>query len=139
MPDSIPNITTINIRRQSRLLSLEYDNGEKHEIPFELLRVYSPSAEVKGYGPGQEVLQVGKADVLINGINTVGNYAIQILFNDGHDSGIYSWSYLYELASNHEALFQDYLQRLEAAGKSRFSDKPSLGVVSTFDPGKSQH
>ena len=134
MIDSPPNILQINIRRQSRLLSISYENDELREIPFEMLRVYSPSAEVKGHGPGQEVLQYGKANVLIEGIEMVGNYAIKIIFNDGHDSGIYSWSYLYEIATQQDAMWEDYLQRMEAAGKSRNSDKPSLGIVKTFNP-----
>ncbi len=129
-----PNVTQINIKRQSRLLVLSYDNNCDYSLSFELLRVLSPSAEVKGHGPGQEVLQYGKEDVLIDGIETVGNYAIQIMFNDGHDSGIYSWSFLYELCTQQEHYWQEYLEKLQQAGKSRQRNKPTLNIVQTFNP-----
>ena len=112
----MPTPTNLTIRQQSKLLVIAFDDGAAFSIPFELMRVYSPSAEVKGHGPGQEVLQVGKRNVGIEGVEPVGNYAVKPLFTDGHNSGIYTWDYLYKLGREHEALWQDYLQRLQAAG-----------------------
>jgi len=112
----MPTPTNLTIRQQSRILEIAFDDGAAFSIPFELMRVYSPSAEVKGHGPGQEVLQVGKRNVGIEGVEPVGNYAVKPLFTDGHNSGIYTWDYLYKLGREHEALWQDYLQRLQAAG-----------------------
>lgn len=106
----------ITVHTASRVLELRYASGQTLRIPFELLRVYSPSAQVKGHGPGQEVLQTGKRDVLITGMAPVGHYAIQPTFSDGHDSGIYTWDYLYFLGSRQQALWQEYEQRLAAAG-----------------------
>ncbi len=114
----------ITIHAASRVLELSYASGETFRIPFELLRVYSPSAEVKGHGPGQEVLQTGKRDVLITGMAPVGHYAIQPEFSDGHDSGIYTWDYLYFLGSRQQALWQEYEQRLAAAGTHRDAEMP---------------
>ena len=111
------------MHRKSRVLELSFDDGNRFSLPFEFLRVYSPSAEVRGHGPGQEVLQLGKQDVYITNIEPVGNYAIKPTFSDGHDSGLYSWDYLYMLGSRHEALWEEYLARLEAEGGSR---DPSL-------------
>ena len=108
--------TSLTIRQQSKVLEIAFDDGAAFSIPFELMRVYSPSAEVMGHGPGQEVLQVGKREVGINGVEPVGNYAIKPLFTDGHESGIFTWDYLYKLGSEQETLWQDYLQRLHAAG-----------------------
>jgi DUF971 family protein len=108
--------TSLTIRQQSKILEIAFDDGAAFSIPFELMRVYSPSAEVKGHGPGQEVLQVGKREVGIKGVEPVGNYAVKPLFDDGHDSGIFTWDYLYKLGSEQAALWQDYLQRLQAAG-----------------------
>ena len=108
--------TNLTIRQQSKLLEIAFDDGAAFSIPFELLRVYSPSAEVKGHGPGQEVLQVGKRDVGIRGAEPVGNYGVKPLFTDGHESGIYTWDYLYKLGNEQEQLWQDYLGRLHAAG-----------------------
>jgi len=112
----MPIPTELTIHQQSKLLDIAFDDGAAFAIPFELLRVYSPSAEVKGHGPGQEVLQVGKRDVGIRGVEPVGNYGVKPLFTDGHETGIYTWDYLYKLGNEHDALWQDYLQRLQAAG-----------------------
>jgi DUF971 family protein len=131
---SIPALSQIDLRRQSRVLHLTYDNGEEYSLSFEFLRVHSPSAEVRGHGKGQEVLQYGKENVLITGMEPVGNYAVRIDFNDGHDSGIYAWTYLYEMATQQETLWQKYLQQLAAAGKQRHSEKPAMAVVQMFDP-----
>lgn len=114
-----PVPTEIRLHRKSRVLELAYDDGRSFRLPFEFLRVYSPSAEVRGHGPGQEVLQTGKRDVDITALEPVGSYAIQPVFSDGHNTGIYSWDYLYELGANQEQLWTDYLGRLEAAGSSR--------------------
>jgi DUF971 family protein len=112
----MPIPTELTVHQKSRLLDIAFDDGRAFSIPFELMRVYSPSAEVKGHGPGQETLQVGKRDVGIKGVEPVGNYAVKPLFTDGHESGIFTWDYLYKLGSEHEALWQDYVHRLHAAG-----------------------
>jgi DUF971 family protein len=112
----MPIPTELTVHQKSRLFEVAFDDGRAFSIPFELMRVYSPSAEVKGHGPGQETLQVGKREVGINGVEPVGNYAVKPLFTDGHDSGIFTWDYLYKLGSEHAALWQDYLTRLQAAG-----------------------
>jgi DUF971 family protein len=112
----MPNPTSLTVHQKSRLLDIAFDDGAAFSLPFELLRVYSPSAEVKGHGPGQEVLQVGKREVGIDGVEPVGNYAIKPLFTDGHATGIYTWDYLYKLGSEQQTLWQDYLQRLHGAG-----------------------
>ncbi len=111
--------TTINIHKKSATLELGYQEGETFTLSAEFLRVHSPSAEVQGHGPGQEVLQVGKRNVQFSDVEPQGNYAIKIIFSDGHDSGIYSWDYLYELGRNQETLWQTYLDKLAEAGKSR--------------------
>jgi len=108
--------TALNARTQSRVLEISFDDGKAFSLPFELMRVYSPSAEVKGHGPGQETLQTGKRDVGLVGIEPVGNYAIKPLFSDDHSSGIFTWDYLYWLGENQAQLWQDYLQLLQAAG-----------------------
>ena len=107
---------SIIVHQQSRVLELTYADGTQYRLPFELLRVYSPSAEVRGHGPGQETLQTGKREVDITALSQVGNYAVQPQFSDGHDSGIYSWDYLHFLGQNQESLWAEYLTRLEAAG-----------------------
>ena len=112
----MPNPTELTLHQKSRVLDIAYDDGNAFSIPFELMRVYSPSAEVKGHGPGQEVLQVGKREVGINDVEQVGNYAIKPVFTDGHDTGIFSWDYLYELGRSQDSLWQQYLGRLQAAG-----------------------
>lgn len=114
-----PHPTALTVHTQSRVLEIGFDIGESFRLPFEYLRVYSPSAEVQGHGPGQEVLQTGKRDVNVTAVEPVGNYAILIRFSDGHDSGIYSWDLLYRLGVEQDALWQDYLRRLEAAGADR--------------------
>lgn len=117
-----PHPTEIKLHQKSRLLEVTFDDGKQFSLPFELLRVYSPSAAVRGHGPGQEVLQTGKRNVTIVDLQPVGNYAVKPVFSDGHDTGIYSWDILYRLGDQQEALWQDYLARLEAAGASRDID-----------------
>jgi DUF971 family protein len=108
--------TAIRMRRQSRLLEVDFDDGMRYELPFEYLRVYSPSAEVRGHGPGQETLQLGKHDVGLRRIEAVGNYAVKLVFDDGHDTGLYTWGYLYELGVTRAARWQQYLDRLQQLG-----------------------
>ncbi|MDX9951026.1 MAG: DUF971 domain-containing protein [Methylophilaceae bacterium] len=114
-----PRPTDIRLHQSSRLLEISFDDGNSAMLSCEFLRVYSPSAEVRGHGPGQEVLQTGKENVNITGIEPVGNYAIKLIFSDGHDTGLYSWDYLYDLARNYEALWLEYLGRLSMAGIQR--------------------
>jgi DUF971 family protein len=114
-----PRPIDIKLHQASRLLEIKFDNNTECMLSCEFLRVYSPSAEVKGHGPGQEVLQIGKEDVNIIGIEPVGNYAIKLIFSDGHDTGLYSWDYLYELARDYEGLWLEYLGKLSAAGHVR--------------------
>lgn len=111
--------SSVTVHAKSRVLELKWPDGTVHRLPFELMRIYSPSAEVRGHGPGQEVLQAGKRDVEIRSLEPVGSYAVQPVFSDGHSTGIYSWEYLYELGENQEALWARYLERLGAAGASR--------------------
>jgi len=108
--------TEIKLRRQSRVLDVAFDDGQRVELPFEYLRVYSPSAEVRGHGPGQETLQLGKHEVQVVRIDPVGNYAVRLVFNDGHDTGLYTWGYLYELGETRAAKWQHYLDRLQQLG-----------------------
>lgn len=119
-----PTPTEITLHGQSRVLEVGFSDGASFRIPFELMRVYSPSAEVAGHGPGQEVLQTGKREVGIIGLEPVGNYALQPTFSDGHDSGLYSWDYLYFLGSQQEQLWSDYNARLLAAGVDRDAPMP---------------
>lgn len=119
---ALPHPIDIKLHQLSRRLEVAFDNGMHFVLPCEYLRVYSPSAEVRGHGPGQEVLQVGKEDVNIVGIEPVGNYALRFTFSDGHNTGLYSWDYLFDLCMRHEALWQDYLDRLAAAGIPRKND-----------------
>ena len=114
--------TGINLRKRSRTLELEYAGGERYSLPCEYLRVYSPSAEVRGHGSGQETLQTGKLKVGISAIKPVGRYALQLVFDDGHDTGLYSWDYLYELCTQQSQLWQAYLDRLAEAGANRDPD-----------------
>ena len=116
---STPTPESIPLHEKSRALELAFSDGARFRIPLELLRVCSPSAEVMGHGPGQEVLQTGKRDVTLVDLQPVGNYAIQPSFSDGHNSGIYTWAYLYELGRDQDALWQRYLQRLRDAGLDR--------------------
>ena len=114
-----PQPTSITVHQQSRVLEVSFDDGADFRIPFELMRVYSPSAEVQGHGPGQEVLQTGKRNVELAALEPVGNYAVQPIFSDGHDTGIFSWDYLYFLGSQREELWRRYEERLGAAGIDR--------------------
>ncbi len=114
-----PQPTDITVRQQSRVLEVAFLDGKVFRIPFELMRVYSPSAEVKGHGPGQEVLQTGKRHVEIVSLQAVGHYAVQPTFSDGHDTGIFSWEYLYFLGSQEADLWRQYEARLQQAGASR--------------------
>ena len=115
----MPKPTEINLHQASHVLEIAFDDGERFNMTTEYLRVNSPSAEVQGHGPGQEVLQIGKQDVNITKIDQVGNYAIQLFFDDNHDTGIYSWDTLYNLGKNMEENWQNYLTRLAAAGHTR--------------------
>jgi DUF971 family protein len=114
-----PTPLDITVHNQSRVLEVSYSDGAKFRIPFELMRVYSPSAEVQGHGPGQEVLQTGKREVELAALEPVGNYAVQPTFSDGHDTGIFSWDYLYFLGSEQDRLWAEYLARLKTAGVER--------------------
>lgn len=138
----------IELHRKSRKLDLRYADGQQFSLDCEYLRVYSPSAEVRGHGVGQETLQIGKINVTISEIKSVGNYALQFTFSDGHDTGIYSWNYLHELGVNQDSYWDDYLRRLHDAGASRDPEvqvvRLGLGVpaapvsqhgVQQFDPG----
>ena len=120
--------TKVQLHKQSRMLELHFGT-QVYQLGAEYLRVHSPSAEVKGHGPGQAVLQFGKKDVGISGIERAGNYALKILFDDGHDSGIYTWDYLYQLAAEQEHKWQAYLDALAAAGKSREKDTSVVKFV----------
>src|SRR5687768_3092996 len=111
--------TEIKLHQKSRVLEIAYSDGRSFRLPYEFLRVYSPSAEVRGHGPGQEVLQTGKREIDIRNLEPVGSYAVQPAFSDGHSTGIYSWEYLYELGSKQEKMWGEYLAKLEAAGASR--------------------
>lgn len=113
------NPTEIILHQQSRTLEIAFEDGMRYTLPFEFLRVYSPSAEVRGHGPGQETLQTGKRNVVLTEIEPAGSYALKLTFDDGHDSGLYTWEHLYELGKYHDAMWQDYLTKLEEAGASR--------------------
>jgi DUF971 family protein len=117
MSERIP--TSITLHQKSRVMEIAFADGRSFRLPYEYLRVYSPSAEVRGHGPGQEVLQTGKRDIEIRALEAVGSYAVQPVFSDGHSTGIYSWDYLYELGESEERLWREYLAKLEAAGASR--------------------
>jgi len=116
---SVPQPTEIRLHQKSRVLEIAFSDGRSFRLPCEFLRVYSPSAEVRGHGPGQEVLQTGKKDVEISRVEPVGNYAVQLAFSDGHDTGIYSWELLYDYGLQQEEMWQHYLKRLAEAGASR--------------------
>jgi DUF971 family protein len=119
MDTNTPQPTEIKLHQKSRVMELVFSDGSRFELSYELLRVYSPSAEVRGHGPGQEVLQVGKSEVDISTLEPIGNYAVQPTFSDGHSTGLYSWDYLFWLGTNRDALWQQYLERLNEAGASR--------------------
>ena len=134
MPSPTPSShrvpVALTVHQQSRALEIEFDDGRVFRIPFELMRVYSPSAEVQGHGPGQETLQTGKRDVLIDAIEQVGHYAVKPTFSDGHDTGLFTWDYLYRLGSQQDELFAQYLERLAQAGLDRDADMtpPAAGA-----------
>ena len=122
-----PQPQDITVHGQSRLLEISFANGEAFRIPFELMRIYSPSAEVQGHGPGQEVLQTGKRQVTLTALEPVGNYAVKPIFSDGHDSGIFSWDYLYFLGRQQDELWDAYAKRLQEAGVQRDDPMPEAG------------
>ncbi len=119
MDRNTPRPTEITLHQKSGVLDVAFDDGQRFSLPVEYLRVFSPSAEVRGHGPGQEVLQVGKRNVGVNAVEPVGVYAVKFVFSDGHDTGIYSWDYLYELGKKQQSNWKSYLARLEQAGLSR--------------------
>ncbi len=119
-----PTPTALTVHSQSRILEIAFSDGAQFNIPFELMRIYSPSAEVQGHGPGQEVLQTGKRDINVVELEPVGNYAVKPVFSDGHDSGLFSWDYLYFLGSEQDRLWSDYTARLAAAGVERDATMP---------------
>jgi DUF971 family protein len=116
---AVPTPTEIKLHQKSRVLEISFSDGKIFQLSYEFLRVFSPSAEVRGHGPGQETLQAGKKNIDITGLDPVGSYAVQPHFSDGHDTGIYSWDYFYTLGENQERMWQEYLTRIEAAGASR--------------------
>jgi DUF971 family protein len=119
MSKESPQPESINLHQKSRVLEIKFSDGQNFEFSCEFLRVYSPSAEVKGHGPEQSVLQTGKENVSINKIEPVGHYAVKLIFDDGHETGLYAWSYLYELGENKDALWKDYLKALNDVGHQR--------------------
>ncbi len=122
-----PAPAELTVHGHSRVLEIAYTDGARFRIPFELMRIYSPSAEVKGHGPGQEVLQTGKREVGIDNLEPVGNYGVKPTFNDGHDTGIFTWDYLYHLGSQQDELWREYEQRLVTAGAGRDDPMPLKG------------
>ena len=123
LDSNTPRPIDIRLHQASKLLEIHFDNNTECMLACEFLRVYSPSAEVRGHGIGQETLQIGKEDVNISAIEPVGNYAVKLTFTDGHDTGLYSWDYLYYLGENYQALWQDYIAKLEMAGHKRIDNK----------------
>jgi DUF971 family protein len=119
MKNKSPQPESINLHQKSRILEIGFNDGQNFELSCEFLRVHSPSAEVQGHGPGQSVLQTGKENVSIKEIEPVGHYAIKLIFDDGHNTGLYSWAYLYELGENRDELWKDYLHALSDAGHQR--------------------
>ena len=126
-----PKPVSIELHSRSKLLELGYESGERYSLSCEFLRVYSPSAEVLGHGPGQEVLQTGKREVTLVELEPIGNYAVKPVFSDGHDTGLFSWDYLYFLGSEQSRLWADYLARLQAAGAER--DAPMISGLATLE------
>ena len=124
-----PVPTGVVVHALSRVLELQYADGNSYRVPFELLRVYSPSAEVRGHGPGQETLQTGKREVTIVSLEGVGNYALQPSFSDGHSTGLYSWDLLYDIAIHQDELWREYLDKLKAAGVDRDAPMPASGAA----------
>lgn len=125
-----PQPTALTLHNTSRILDVAFDDGAEFSLPFELLRVYSPSAEVSGHGPGQEVLQVGKREVGMAALDPVGNYAVQPTFTDGHNTGYYTWDFLYQLGANQSAMWADYMARLHAAGFAGDSGREASAKIS---------
>ncbi len=125
-----PSPESLTLHGTSRVLEVGFSDGKTFRIPFELMRVYSPSAEVQGHGPGQEVLQTGKRQVAIEALEPVGNYAVKPTFSDGHDSGLFTWEYLYFLGTQEQALWAEYEQRLQAAGVGRDDPMPEKAGAS---------
>ena len=119
-----PTPTALTVHNQSRMLEIAFSDGAVFKIPFELMRIYSPSAEVQGHGPGQEILQTGKREVGIVALEPIGNYAVKPVFSDGHESGLFTWDYLYHLGADQDSLWEDYQRRLQAAGVER--DAPMI-------------
>jgi len=126
-PDT-PVPTALTVHQQSRVLEVAFDDGAHFRIPFELMRIYSPSAEVQGHGPGQEILQTGKRQVLVSDLTAVGHYAVQPRFSDGHDTGIFSWDLLYRLGTDQAQLWQQYEARLQTAGVDRDAPMVKAGA-----------
>jgi DUF971 family protein len=122
-----PTPTALTVHGQSRMLEIAFSDGAVFSIPFELMRVYSPSAEVQGHGPGQETLQTGKRNVTIEALEPVGNYAVKPVFSDGHQSGLFTWDYLYQLGAEQNRLWDDYAAKLQAAGVERDAPMPVAG------------
>ena len=114
-----PTPTALTVHSQSRILEIAFSDGAQFKIPFELMRIYSPSAEVQGHGPGQEILQTGKREVNVVELEPIGNYAVKPVFSDGHESGLFTWDYLYHLGADQTQLWDDYERRLQAAGVAR--------------------
>ena len=127
-----PTPTLIELHQKSRVLEIGFSDGKQFSLPYEFLRVYSPSAEVRGHGPGQETLQVGKKEVEINAAEPVGTYAMQLVFSDGHDTGIYSWEYLHSMGINQEKMWNEYLRRMEEAGAKR---EPAPNILKAASAG----
>ena len=122
-----PTPTALSVHSQSRVLEIAFSDGAEFRIPFELMRIYSPSAEVQGHGPGQEILQTGKREVGVVELEPIGNYAVKPVFSDGHQSGIFSWDYLYHLGADQNSLWDDYQRRLQAAGMDRDAPMAEAG------------
>ena len=123
-----PTPVALTVHSQSRVLEIAFSDGAQFKIPFELMRVYSPSAEVQGHGPGQEILQTGKREVTVVELEPIGNYAVKPIFSDGHESGLFTWDYLYHLGAEQNRLWDDYTRRLQAAGAER--DAPMVATGS---------
>jgi len=136
---STPQPTALTLHSASRVLEIAFDDGKIFRLPFEFMRVFSPSAEVRGHGAGQETLQVGKRDVTITELKPVGYYAVQPLFSDGHSTGLFSWTYLYDLGRDQEKLWRRYLERLAAAGASRDAADPRNAALASPSPSCGHH
>ena len=128
MAATLPKPVAVKLRTRSRLLEVSFDDGARFELPFEYLRVYSPSAEVRGHGAGQETLQLGKHEVMITQVERVGHYSVRLVFDDGHDTGLYTWAYLHELGREREAKWQHYLQRLAELGLAYPTKIPAKAI-----------